>query len=106
MSVRRSEVDRIAALANLSLSDAEADRLTVELSGILDHIVALGTDDETSPLPSSHDDDRDATTRPDRSLDPLASPPASFAPDWRDGFFAVPRLPALGEASAAGSGDS
>lgn len=103
MSVERSEVDRIAALAHLSLSEAEADRLTKELSGILDHVVALGGKERAPAPASTTPDDGPAPHRPERTLTPLSRPPEAFAPDFRDGLFVVPRLPGLGEVSADGS---
>lgn len=95
MTVSRGEVERIAALARLRLDAEEATRLTGDLNGILDHVAALrevaieGVEAEGAvegPAPF-----RDPGAAPD----PLHRPPSEFAPDWREGFFAVPRLPAV-----------
>lgn len=40
------------------------------------------------------DDPLDARLRP-MEPDPLTRLPEQFAPDWRNGFFVVPRLPAV-----------
>jgi hypothetical protein len=36
---------------------------------------------------------------------PLTTPISAFAPEWRDGFFLVPRLATHGDVGAAGEGD-
>ena len=41
MTLSRAEVDHVATLARLGLSDAEKDRLLGELEAILDHIARL-----------------------------------------------------------------
>lgn len=105
MTVTRGEVERIAALARLKLGPEEAARLTGDLNGILDHVAELrevpvegieaeGVVEGAAPL-------RD----PDAPPDPLLRPPSSFAPDWREGFFAVPRLPAVDGGEAATDGE-
>jgi len=99
MSVTRAEVERIAELARLRLDDAELERLTGELNGILEHVAALGG------LPAHEDvEATDATThlalastRPteDAEPDPLGAGPGAFAPRWTDGFFTVPAPPGV-----------
>lgn len=96
MSVTPEEVGRIAALARLVLPDDEARRLTRDLNAILDHVAALpaaaGPGDPHVPVgPASAPERRQGEIRPD----PLREGPEAFAPDWRDGLFVVPRLPAL-----------
>ena len=98
MSVTRTDVMKMAALARLELGEEELERLTTELNGILghvDHLTSLDlveTSDLTpqirSPLPA---------TRPESVEDPdaLNRQPTSFAPDWRENFFVVPPLPGM-----------
>jgi aspartyl-tRNA(Asn)/glutamyl-tRNA(Gln) amidotransferase subunit C len=98
VSVTRADVERIAELARLELGEQELGRLTSELNGILGHIGQLAsldlaaTSDLTpqirSPLPA---------TRPEgaEEADVLRQSPASFAPDWREGFFVVPPPPGV-----------
>lgn len=94
----------MAALARLRLEPEEAARLTGDLNTILDHMAALrevsveGVEAEgvlEGPAPL-----RDPGAPPD----PLVRPPSSFAPEWREGFFTVPRLPAVDGGSMGGEG--
>ena len=98
MSVDRAEVERIAKLAQLRFADAELDRLTDEMNRILGHAERLAQTDEgaggvaTGHAPDALQGVRDAGLQvPDR----LADPPASFAPQWQDGFFVVPPPPGV-----------
>ena len=99
MAVSREEVLRVAALARLRLEPAEVERFTAQLNSILDHIGALGRVQGAAPQSGEPVDwpapQRDASGVPDA----LAFPPAELAPAWEDGFFAVPRLPALDAAA-------
>jgi aspartyl-tRNA(Asn)/glutamyl-tRNA(Gln) amidotransferase subunit C len=54
MALERQQVDHVARLAQLELSDAEADRMAVELSKVLDHIEAIRTLDLAGVEPMSH----------------------------------------------------
>ena len=93
MSVDRDTVRRIAELARLELSDEELTRYTSQLANILGHIGQLG---EVTGEPAQESAaERAAPLRPDEpGADPLQRTPAELAPDWRDGFFVVPRLSA------------
>lgn len=118
MSVSRDEVRRIAALARLRPDEATVERLTGELNRILEHVDALAEADVTGidepiRLPDAPVPFRD----PDLEADPLEEgAPAAQAPDWREGYFAVPRLPGLeagpadggiaGDAEASGEGEA
>lgn len=100
MSVSMEEVRRVAGLARLHLDEDEAGSLAGDLSRILDHVEALreapveeGDDDadgagEALGLPPRV---RDGEAGPDA----LHLPPSELAPAWRDGFYVLPRLPAL-----------
>jgi aspartyl-tRNA(Asn)/glutamyl-tRNA(Gln) amidotransferase subunit C len=97
MEVPRDDVRKIATLARLRPQEAAVERLTRELNGILGHIrlleeVAIEGADEAH----WNSVDRAPTRDPSLAADALAEgSPATIAPDWKDGFFAVPRLPAL-----------
>lgn len=54
MALERQQVDHVARLAQLELSDAEADRMAVELSKVLDHIEAIRSLDLEGVEPTSH----------------------------------------------------
>ena len=50
----RAEVDELAMLARLALSDAEAERMRAELGAILDHVAALADVDVAGVAPMTH----------------------------------------------------
>jgi aspartyl-tRNA(Asn)/glutamyl-tRNA(Gln) amidotransferase subunit C len=52
--LERQQVDHVARLARLELSDAEADKMAVELSKVLDHIEAIRSLDLDAVEPTSH----------------------------------------------------
>lgn len=115
MTVSIREIRRIAALARLRLEPEEAERLARDMSSILDHVAVLGRAAEPlagvevpggrgeSARPGGEDAREAAAAAPERETapDPLAEPLARLAPDWREGFFVVPRLPGV----AGGSGE-
>lgn len=101
MSVSRADLDHIASLAHLRLEEDEAERLTGDLNSILGHVDALreagaeaGRGLAVGPQAAP---ERGAGDLP---RDELSRPPGSFAPDWREGLFVVPRLPGHGVAGA------
>lgn len=54
MSLSRSEVEKVSLLARLSLSEDELDRLSRQLSGVLEYIALLGEVDTTDVAPLAH----------------------------------------------------
>ena len=96
MSISPEEVQSIAKLAKLRLTSDEVAAMSHQLSSILEHMDALGRVDASELEPVIGVADGAARLRPDvPGSDPLANAPAQIAPDWRDGFFVVPRLAAL-----------
>ena len=93
MSVTRAEIQRIANLAELAVDDETAAELEQQLNRILGYVEQL------RGLPAGGDDGEDARAarlRPDElSADPLAAPPAAWAPAMKGGLFTVPRLSEL-----------
>jgi aspartyl-tRNA(Asn)/glutamyl-tRNA(Gln) amidotransferase subunit C len=95
--ITRAEVEHVARLARLALTDAEIDSLTDELGAILDHAAQVSALDIADVPPTSHplplvnvlrsDEVRESLPR-DEVLD--------AAPAAQDGRFRVPRI--LGEA--------
>ena len=91
--IERAEVERIAELARLELSDAEAVRMTADIQAILGYVAALDALDTRGVEPTTHavplatplrDDRAAAALDPDRAL---ANAPA------REGFaFVVPKV--------------
>jgi aspartyl-tRNA(Asn)/glutamyl-tRNA(Gln) amidotransferase subunit C len=52
--IDRAEVLHVARLARLALSDAEVERMTRELSKVLDHVATIGELDLEDVPPTSH----------------------------------------------------
>ena len=95
--ITRQEVEHVARLARLALSESELDALTVELGAILGHAAEVSAIDTASVPPTAHplplvnvlraDEPRAGADRDEV----LAAAPAA-----EDGRFRVPRI--LGEA--------
>jgi aspartyl-tRNA(Asn)/glutamyl-tRNA(Gln) amidotransferase subunit C len=95
VSVTRTEVEAMAALARLRLEAGEAERLAAQLSSILGHMDELMEADIAGMPPFAIAADDVAPPREDvPQTDPLQAPLHQLAPAWRDGFFTVPRLAA------------
>ena len=89
----RAEVERVAALARLSLSDAEADRLAVELEAILAHAEQLSQLATEGIPPTSHPLALETPLRDDVPEPPLDPERALANAPEREGFaFVVPRV--------------
>lgn len=102
MSVDRTEVERIAALAHLELEEREVERLTEEMNLILEHAEALRMVEPPEPSHHHPDDEHGASTRAAEAETPdaLEHSPTSMAPRSADGFFVVPPPPGIGEGKA------
>lgn len=92
MSIKREEVQRIAALAKLELSQDEIDRYALQLTHILDYIEQLRElPDETAA--ASPSDLQPTPLRPDEVTHPAESALGlQQAPDREGDFFRVPRI--------------
>jgi aspartyl-tRNA(Asn)/glutamyl-tRNA(Gln) amidotransferase subunit C len=91
--IGRDEVDRIAALARLSLSPDEADRMTSQLDAILDYVALLGRLDTSGVEPTSHAVPLPTPLRPDRSRPSLPPDVAvANAPAREGSAFLVPKV--------------
>jgi aspartyl-tRNA(Asn)/glutamyl-tRNA(Gln) amidotransferase subunit C len=100
MAVSPAQVREIARLARLALDDDEVRRYTRDLNAILEHVEAIAAVTGPDDAPERGEAGA-APLRPDEpGADPLQLPAAASAPDWRDGFFVVPRLAALGSDGA------
>lgn len=89
--IDRGQVLHVARLARLKLSDAEVDRMTSELSGILAHVDRIGQMDLEGVEPTAHVVElenvlRDDEPRPSLPRDEALAP----APEPADGAFRVP----------------
>ncbi len=95
MAIERSDLLRVAELARLNLSEQELEQLTRDCRAILEYFGALRELDlrEVEPWGSVGEE---APLREDRvDPDTLHRAPEELAPAWRDGFFFLPRLPAM-----------
>ena len=98
MSIGRNEVLHVARLAELAVRESELDRLVDQLNRIVDYVAQL------DQVPADHMTEPFLPGPPAAELRadipnpvPLARPPAEFAPEFRDGFFLVPRHGAMEE---------
>ena len=91
MAISSADVLHVAKLANLSLDDAEVERMATQLSGILEHVDALSTLDLAGVPPTSHPLPLVNLTRPDRSRPSWPRDEVlEGAPDVADSMFRVP----------------
>lgn len=96
MSIGRDEVLHVAKLAELAVREEDLARLVGQLNRIVDYVAQLNevpTDRMSEPfLPGPPA----VTLREDvPGADALARSPAELAPEFKDGFFLVPRHGAM-----------
>ena len=93
----RADVEHVAKLARLALSEAEIDEFTGQLAGILEHAAQVAQLDTADVLPTAHPLPlvnvlRADVVRPSIDRDEVLA----HAPASEEGRFLVPRI--LGEA--------
>lgn len=104
MTLTRSDVEHVAALARLGLDDEELERMRDQLSSILEHIAVLDQLDTAAIPPTAQVNVlrnvlREDEVRPSLSqIDVLRN-----APRERDGFFEVRSVMGSGEEEATGA---
>ena len=87
----RAQVLHVARLARLELTDAEVDKMAVELSKVLDHIEKIAELDLTEVPPTSHVIDVVNVLRADEPRPSLSVETAlRSAPEVVDDGFSVP----------------
>jgi aspartyl-tRNA(Asn)/glutamyl-tRNA(Gln) amidotransferase subunit C len=96
MSIGLDEVLHVAKLAELAVRENELRRLVDQMNRIVDYVATLDEvpgDRTADPfLAGPHS----VALREDvEGAVPLARPPAAIAPEFRDGFFLVPRHGAM-----------
>jgi aspartyl-tRNA(Asn)/glutamyl-tRNA(Gln) amidotransferase subunit C len=102
MALTRAQIDHVAVLASLTLTDAEAARMTEEIGSILRYVDELGSIDTSNIEPTravllGASAWRDDVDRPGLSREAALS----AAPRSEEGGFAVPAFveqPSSGEA--------
>lgn len=100
MSLTLDDVDHVAALARLGLSDAERDRMRDQLDSILGYIAAIEELDTDAIAPTAQVNQLVNVLRDDVARPSLTQEEAlANAPRARDGFFEVDS-PLAGDAEA------
>ena len=90
MSLTPEEVLHIARLARIAVTDADVERLTAQLSGILDHFAALSKVDTEGIEPTAHPLPLFNVMRADSVAPSLPQDEAlANAPASEEGFFRV-----------------
>jgi aspartyl-tRNA(Asn)/glutamyl-tRNA(Gln) amidotransferase subunit C len=89
--IDRDQVLHVARLARLQLNEDEVQRMSGELSGILDHIEKINALDLEGVPPTTHVVEVENALRPDEPRDSLPREVAlAQAPAVQDGGFLVP----------------
>lgn len=105
MKIERREIEQIARLARLDLSNSEVSAMSSDLATILDHIRALESADTESVPPIGGMSEHAAPMRDDSpGADALRLSLAEMAPSFEESFFTVPRLEALDADALPGGG--
>jgi aspartyl-tRNA(Asn)/glutamyl-tRNA(Gln) amidotransferase subunit C len=92
-ALTRADVEHVAQLARLALTDDEIERLTVELGAVLEHAADVASLDLADVPPTAHPLPlrnvlRDDDVRPSLDRDEVLA----AAPAAEDGRFRVPRI--------------
>ena len=89
--IERDQVLHVARLARLRLTDEEVERMSGELSSILDHIEKINELDLEDVVPTSHVIGVENVLRPDEPRPSIPRERAlEHAPDAADDGFRVP----------------
>jgi aspartyl-tRNA(Asn)/glutamyl-tRNA(Gln) amidotransferase subunit C len=89
MTLSRAEVDHVASLARLGLSDPEKDRLLGELEAILDHITRLQRVDTSTLAETAQVGDLVNVMRADIPEEPIGAAAALRNAPATDGSYFV-----------------
>lgn len=91
VSISREEVDHVAKLACLELSDEEKERFTHQLSDVIEYINYLREVDTSKVSPTFHVFSESTPLREDKARQTFNQEKAlSNAPEKEEGFFRVP----------------
>ncbi len=89
----KKQVEHVALLARLELSDEEKERYATQLSAILEYAEALNKLDTENVPPTAHVLPINNVFREDRVCDHLANEKTlQNAPDKEGNYFRVPRI--------------
>jgi aspartyl-tRNA(Asn)/glutamyl-tRNA(Gln) amidotransferase subunit C len=93
MKISRQEVEHVAKLARLELSDGEQEKLTEQLSGILTYVEKLNELDTSGVEPTAHVLDIKNVMRDDVAAPSLSQERAlANAPEKAAGHYKVPKI--------------
>ena len=89
----RADVEHVATLARLALSDDEIDQFTTQLGAVLEHFASVAALDTSDVPPTSHPIPLSNVLRADSARPGLDRDVVlSMAPAAEDGRFRVPRV--------------
>ncbi len=93
MALNRKDVEGIAHLARLSLTEAELERFGAQLEAILGYVESLNKLPLEGVEPTTHVSPATDRTRPDQPAPGLAQADvAAIAPEFKAGSVRVPRI--------------
>jgi len=93
MSVSKKDVDYVADLARLQLTEEETESLASDMNQILDYMTTLEEVDTSDVEPLEHVIDLEYRLRDDEAKEPLSNEDAlKNAPDADSDYFRVPRV--------------
>lgn len=93
MKLNRKDVEHVALLSRLELSETELDKYTGQLDAILEYIDVLNQVDTSAVEPMAHVLEIRNVMRADEVQPSLPREAAlQNAPDAEDGFFKVPKI--------------
>lgn len=93
MKITRQEVEHVAKLARLELSEQDKEMLTSQLSDILTYVEKLNELDTKGVEPTSHVLDINNVMRPDAPAPSLSQEKAlANAPEKAAGHYKVPKI--------------
>lgn len=93
MSVTKKDVDYVADLARLQLTEEETESLADDMNQILDYMTTLEEVDTSDVEPLEHVIDLEYRLREDKAKEPISHEDAlKNAPDADSDYFRVPRV--------------
>jgi len=93
MAITRREVDYVAHLSRLELTEAEKDTFAEQLNSIVGYMDKLNALDTSGVEPMVHGTEGSQVVRPDQAGGSLPRPEAlRNAPQQSEGCFKVPRI--------------
>jgi aspartyl-tRNA(Asn)/glutamyl-tRNA(Gln) amidotransferase subunit C len=93
VKISRDEVLKVARLAELAVDEADLPTLVTQLDHIVGYVAQIDALPPEGEIPPFVPGPAAVRWRADEVRpEPLALPPAALAPEFRQGFFVVPRL--------------